>query len=75
MRKSFSKPPRNCPRCGRMVEPAAGLYRCESCGAFYPEEAHAVERHLSPREIAQLSDGPYQLPVDGRPIPLTRKFG
>lgn len=68
-------PPRNCPRCGRMVRPAAGLYRCETCGEFWPFDIAAKAQPLTPRELHDLrEDQPFLHGIDGRATRVGRRF-
>lgn len=39
MTSRYMLPAKNCPHCGRLVEPVAGTYRCETCGEFEPDLA------------------------------------
>lgn len=69
-------PPKNCPHCGRLVEPAAGLYRCETCGSFEPALVKPVNDGSSQpmRDRFAAEEAVPSLPIDGRAVALDKRF-
>lgn len=73
----MSPRPKDCPRCGRSVAPSGGLYRCETCGAFdqfiggFPGVGlPGGGTHVGLFE----AEPPLSRPIDGKAIPLDRRF-
>lgn len=64
----------NCPRCGKAIIEAAGLFRCPKDGGFstYAYDGR-YDRPLAPREKFN-TDPTITPPIDGRPIPLDRRI-
>lgn len=61
-----------CYACGAGVKSAAGLYRCQRCGAS-PQRYPTAMLPPSPRELFAAEDPTRTKPIDGRPIPIDRR--
>jgi len=69
--------PKDCPRCGKKVSPVGGLYRCLTCGSFDQLIGHhpGVGLPGGGTHVGLFEPEPQtSRPIDGKPIPIDRRF-
>jgi ribosomal protein L37AE/L43A len=72
-KKLYLQPTRHCPSCGKPVIRAAGLYRCK-CGRSFDGDGDLPIASSLPHSYNRSSPDQNFAPIDGRAIPLTRRF-